>query len=191
MLLSLTGMFGLRLQRRRDYVIWGAVLTLAAAILVCGFWTVRYAFAVNKLSHGIGQTMFYGSDGKPWFPLEDHRRDVPLARISTSLQRAVVAIEDHRFYSHPGIDPIGMARAAFRDFRSGSISEGGSTLTQQLARTLFLTRTRNFTRKAKEIVIATMIEWRLSKAQILELYLNRIYLGGYVYGVEAMSQNVF
>jgi 1A family penicillin-binding protein len=184
-------MFGLRLQRPRDYLLWGTALVLAAAALVCAFWAVRYNFAVNKLSRGIGQTMFYGSDGKPWFPLEEHRRDVPLARISPSLQRAVVAVEDHRFYSHLGIDPIGIGRAVVRDVRAGGMLEGGSTLTQQLARTLFLSSSRDFTRKAKEIVIAVMMERRLSKAQILELYLNRIYLGGNVYGVEAMSQNVF
>jgi penicillin-binding protein 1A len=184
-------MFGLGLRRPRDFVVWGIVLVLATAALVCGFWAIRYNFAVNKLSRGIGQTMFYGSDGKPWFPLEEHRRDVPLARISPYLQRAVVAVEDHRFYRHLGIDPIGIGRAVFRDVRAGGISEGGSTLTQQLARTLFLSSSRDFTRKAKEVVIAVMMERRLSKAQILELYLNRIYLGGNVYGVEAMSQNVF
>ena len=74
-------------------------------------WRVRYSFAVNRLSRGIGQTMFYGADGKPWFPLEEHRRDVPLNRISPHLQDAVVAIEDHRFRSHLGIDPIGIGRA--------------------------------------------------------------------------------
>lgn len=184
-------MFGLRLRRPRDFLVWGIAFVLATAALVCGFWAIRYNFAVNKLSRGIGQTMFYGSDGKPWFPLEEHRRDVPLARIALNLQRAVIAVEDHRFNRHLGIDPIGIARAAVRDVRAGEISEGGSTLTQQLARTLFLSSSRDFTRKAKEIVIAVMMERRLSKPQILELYLNRIYLGGHVYGVEAMSQNVF
>src|SRR3954462_4969773 len=184
-------MLGLGLRRPRDLVVWAIVIVLATAALVCGFWAIRYSFGVNKLSRGIGQTMFYGSDGKPWFPLEEHRRDVPLARISPYLQRAVVAVEDHRFYRHLGIDPIGIGRAVFRDVRAGGISEGGSTLTQQLARTLFLSSSRDFTRKAKEMVIAVMMERRLSKTQILELYLNRIYLGGNVYGVEAMSQNVF
>ena len=136
--------------------------------------------------------MFYGADGKPWFPLEEHRRDVPLNRISAYLRDAVVAVEDHRFHSHLGIDPIAIGRAVIRDVRAGGLEEGGSTLTQQLARTLFLTASRgDWTRKGKEAVLALMIEQRLSKPQILELYLNRIYLGGNVYGVEAMSQNVF
>ncbi len=172
-----------------------AVLSVAAiavlvALIAAGV-VVRYAFAVNRLSRGIGQTMFYGADGSPWFPLEEHRRDVPLNRISGYLRDAVVAVEDHRFHRHLGIDPIAIGRAIVRDVRAGRLEEGGSTLTQQLARTLFLTGSRDFLRKGKEAVLAVMIEQRLSKTQILELYLNRIYLGGSVYGVEAMSRNVF
>jgi 1A family penicillin-binding protein len=165
----------------------GTVMTVVAAGVV-----IRYGFAVNRLARGIGQTMFYGADGKPWFPLEEHRRDVPLDRISAHLRDAVVAVEDHRFHSHLGIDPIAVGRAVVRDVRAGGLEEGGSTLTQQLARTLFLTASRgDWLRKGKEAVLALMIEQRLTKPQILELYLNRIYLGGNVYGVEAMSQNVF
>src|SRR5688572_31370759 len=176
----------------KDFLVLAVVLLLSTTALFSIFLIVRYSFAVNKLSRGIGQTMFYGADGKPWFPLEEHRRDVPLNRISAYLQDAVVAVEDHRFHSHLGIDPIGIGRAVVRDVRAGSLEEGGSTLTQQLARTLFLTASRgDWTRKGKEAVLALMIEQRLSKPQILELYLNRIYLGGNVYGVEAMSQNVF
>lgn len=175
----------------RDFLALGVIFVVGLSATISLGVLVRYAVAVNKLSRGIGQTMFYGADGNPWFPLEEHRRDVSLNRISPNLQRAVIAIEDHRFYSHVGIDPIGIGRAVFRDIRAGGIEEGGSTLTQQLARTLFLSSSRDFTRKAKEMVLAVMIERRLSKSQILELYLNRIYLGGNVYGVEAMSQNVF
>jgi 1A family penicillin-binding protein len=175
----------------KDLLVLGLALALGIVTLVSFALVVRYSFAVNRLSRGIGQTMFYGADGKPWFPLEEHRRDVPLARISPHLQQAVVAIEDHRFYSHLGVDPIAIGRAFVRNVRAGGIEEGGSTLTQQLARTLFLSASRDFTRKTKEMLIAAMIERRLSKPQVLELYLNRIYLGGPVYGVEAMSQNVF
>ena len=168
-----------------------ALVSLFVAAVAAGI-VIRYGFAVNKLGRGIGQTMFYGADGKPWFPLEEHRRDVPLGRISAYLRDAVVAVEDHRFHSHVGIDPIAVGRAIARDVRAGGLEEGGSTLTQQLARTLFLTASRgDWLRKGKEAVLALMIEQRLSKTQILELYLNRIYLGGNVYGVEAMSENVF
>ncbi len=175
----------------KDFSVLLAVLVLSAATVITVFLVIRYSFAVNKLSRGIGQTMFYGADGKPWFPLEEHRRDVPLSRISAYLQDAVVAVEDHRFHSHLGVDPIGIGRAIVRDVKAGRLREGGSTLTQQLARTLFLTGSRDFTRKGQEAVLAVMIELRLSKTQILELYLNRIFLGGSVYGVEAMSRNVF
>ncbi len=176
----------------KDFAVLAIATACTVVALVAGAIVVRYGFAVNTLARGIGQTMFYAADGKPWFPLEEHRRDVPLNRISAYLRDAVVAVEDHRFHSHLGVDPIAVGRAVWRDVRAGGIEEGGSTLTQQLARTLFLTASRgDWMRKGKEAVLAVMIEQRLSKPQILELYLNRIYLGGNVYGVEAMSQNVF
>jgi 1A family penicillin-binding protein len=176
----------------KDFAVLAIAITATVVALIATGIVIRYGFAVNKLARGIGQTMFYGADGKPWFPLEEHRRDVPLNRISAHLRDAVVAVEDHRFHSHLGIDPIAVGRAIVRDVRAGGLEEGGSTLTQQLARTLFLTASRgDWMRKGKEAVLALMIEQRLSKPQILELYLNRIFLGGNVYGVEAMSQNVF
>jgi 1A family penicillin-binding protein len=184
--------FSLRHPRTlKDYVLVAIAIVSSVVALAAGGVVIRYGFVVNRLSRGIGQTMFYGADGKPWFPLEEHRRDVPLNQISGYLRDAVVAVEDHRFHSHLGIDPIGLGRAIVRDIRARRLEEGGSTLTQQLARTLFLSGSRDLARKGKEAVLALMIEQRLSKTQILELYLNRIYLGGSVYGVEAMSQNVF
>ncbi len=135
--------------------------------------------------------MFYAADGRPWFRLDEQRHDVPLSAISVDLQRAIVSIEDKRFYRHPGIDPIGVLRAVVRDVRAGGLVEGGSTLTQQLARTLFLSNVRTPGRKAKEAAIALLMEAQLTKPQILELYLNRIYLSGGVYGVETMSQHLY
>jgi penicillin-binding protein 2D len=135
--------------------------------------------------------VFYAADGRPWFRLDEQRHDVPLSAISLDLQRAIVSIEDRRFYRHPGIDPIGVVRAVVRDVRAGSVVEGGSTLTQQLARTLFLSNVRTPGRKAKEAAIALLMEAQLTKPQILELYLNRIYLSGGVYGVETMSQHLY
>jgi membrane peptidoglycan carboxypeptidase len=155
------------------------------------WWLSRYAIAVHRLTRGVGDTMFYGADGQPWFRLDEQRHDVPLSEISPDLQHAVVAIEDRRFYLHPGIDPIGVARAAVRDLGRGGPVEGGSTLTQQLARTLFLSNVRTYGRKAKEAAIALLIEAQLSKQQILELYLNRVYLSAGVYGVDTMSEHLF
>src|SRR5437667_5447568 len=170
-------------------------VALAASLLVGGatsaWWLSRYAIAVHRLTRGVGDTMFYGADGQPWFRLDEQRHDVSLTDIAPDLQHAVVAIEDRRFYVHPGIDPIGVGRAVMRDVRAGERVEGGSTLTQQLARTLFLSSVRTYGRKVKEAAIALLIEAQLSKQQILELYLNRVYLSAGVYGVETMSEHLF
>jgi membrane peptidoglycan carboxypeptidase len=158
---------------------------------VSGVWLSRYAVAVHRLTRGIGDTVFYGADGQPWFRLDEQRHDVSLDEISPNLQHAVVAVEDRRFYHHPGIDPIGLGRAVVRDIRGGGRREGGSTLTQQLARTIFLSNVKTFGRKIKEGGIALLIEAQLSKKQILEFYLNRVYLSAGVYGVETMSEHLF
>src|SRR5438270_13945495 len=155
-----------RLSKRIAAVAVAAVVVGAAASL---WWLTRYAFAVHRLTRGVGDTVFYGADGRPWFRLDEQRHDVALADIALDFQHAVVAIEDRRFYRHPGIDPIGIARAVSRDVRQRAAVEGGSTLTQQLARTLFLSNTRSYGRKAKEAIIALLIEAELTKDQILEL----------------------
>ena len=175
---------------------WNVIaVTLLAGLIVGGgvsvWWLSRYAIAVQRLTRGVGDTIFYGADGRPWFRLDERRDDVPLSEISKDLQQAIVAIEDRRFYYHPGLDPIGIARAVVRDLKAGATVEGGSTLTQQLARTLFLSNVQTFGRKAKEAGIAMLIEAQLTKPQILELYLNRVYLSAGVYGVETMSQHLF
>ena len=166
------------------------LLAWVVAGAVALFWTARHALSVRRLTRGVGDTVFYSADGKPWFPLDEHRRDVALKEISPHLRAAVVAVEDHRFYRHPGIDALGIARAAQRNLMRSSV-EGGSTLTQQLARTLFLSNDRTYMRKAKEAVLAVMIEQQLSKDQILEMYLNRVYFGAGTYGAEAMSRRLF
>jgi penicillin-binding protein 1A len=181
-------------RKPKGWLGWTALslfVLLLAGIATGVWWVARYTLAVNRLSRGVGDTIFYGADSKPWFRLDEQRRDVPLNQIAADLQHAVVAVEDRRFYVHPGVDPIGLARAVVRDVRSRSLAEGGSTLTQQLARTLFLSNTQTFARKAKEALIAVLIELRLSKNEILELYLNRVYLSAGVYGVEAMSQHLY
>ena len=116
---------------------------------------------------------------------------VRLMDLPTYLPKAFVAIEDRRFYSHFGIDPIGIGRAVFRDVIGHGGVEGGSTLTQQLAKNLFLTQERTLSRKIQEAILALWLERKYSKDQILELYLNRVYFGSGAYGVEAASQKYF
>src|SRR3989475_2928680 len=102
---------------------------------------------------------------------------VPLAQIPQSLRDAILATEDRRFYSHWGIDPIGVARAVIQNYRRGRIVEGGSTITQQLTKVLFLTPDKSLERKLKEAVLALELERRYSKDRILEMYLNQVYFG--------------
>jgi len=181
----------LRPRRIPDWIALALVSALVAATIVSGVWLSRYAVAVHRLTRGIGDTVFFGADGEPWFRLNGQRHDVALNEIAVDLQNAVVAVEDHRFYHHPGIDPIGIGRAVARDFTRGGRMEGGSTLTQQLARTLFLSNVRSYGRKIKEAGISLLLEAQLTKKQILEFYLNRIYLSAGVYGVQTMSEHLF
>ena len=123
-----------------------------------------------------------GDDGGPAVRLID---------LPPYLPKAFVAIEDRRFYEHNGVDPVGMSRALLRDIAGGGSIEGGSTLTQQLAKNLFLTQERTLSRKIQEAILAFWLERRYSKDQILELYLNRVYFGSGAYGVEAAAQKYF
>jgi penicillin-binding protein 1A len=116
---------------------------------------------------------------------------VPLAQIPQSLRDAILATEDRRFYSHWGIDPIGVARAILQNYRRGRIVEGGSTITQQLTKVLFLTPDKSLERKLKEAVLALELERRYSKDRILEMYLNQVYFGQGSYGVEAAARTYF
>src|SRR4051812_32472604 len=116
---------------------------------------------------------------------------VPLKDLPRYVPQAFVAIEDRRFYSHYGIDPIGIARAIVANILHRSVSQGGSTLTQQLAKNLFLTQERTLSRKVQEVALAAWLEHKFSKTQILDLYLNRVYFGAGAYGIEAAAQRYF
>src|SRR6184192_3142751 len=121
----------------------------------------------------------------------ERRIFVPLAHIPQTLRDAVIATEDRRFYSHWGVDPIGIARAVWQNYRRGRIVEGGSTITQQLTKVLFLTPDKSLERKLKEAVLALELERRYSKDRILEMYLNQVYFGQGAYGVEAAARTYF
>jgi penicillin-binding protein 1A len=118
-------------------------------------------------------------------------RTVSLKELPPYLPKAFVAIEDRRFYDHFGIDPMGVARAFYHNVDRGGVSQGGSTLTQQLAKNLFLSHERTASRKIQEVILALWLEQNYSKDQILELYLNRVYFGAGAYGVEAAAQRYY
>jgi penicillin-binding protein 1A len=114
-----------------------------------------------------------------------------LREMSPYLPKAVIATEDRRFYSHFGIDPIGLLRAGFANLAAGHVVQGGSTITQQLAKNLFLTPERSLARKIRETLLALWLEHRFTKDQILEIYLNRVYFGAGTYGVDAAAHRYF
>src|SRR5215217_2827975 len=116
---------------------------------------------------------------------------LPYDEIPPEMRAAMIAVEDKRFRSHIGVDPIGIARSIKVRIQSGHFSQGGSTITQQLARNIFLTNSRTFGRKIREAILAMALEWRFSKDQILELYLNRVYFGGGAYGIDAASRRFY
>jgi penicillin-binding protein 1A len=117
--------------------------------------------------------------------------ELKLKELPRYIPQAFIATEDQRFYSHFGIDPVGLARAMVTNAMAGSLVQGGSTLTQQLAKNIYLDPSRSIERKGKEAVLALWLERKYSKDQILELYLNRVYFGAGAYGVEAASQRYF
>lgn len=118
-------------------------------------------------------------------------RSVSVTALPPHVSAAVIAIEDRRFYKHFGVDPVGLARATVVNLRAGRIVQGGSTITQQLAKNLFLTPERTLRRKAQEVALAFWLEAKLTKDEILTLYLNRVYMGAGTYGIEAASQRYF
>src|SRR6188474_2769695 len=121
----------------------------------------------------------------------ERRIFVPLAQMPKPLREAIIATEDARFYSHYGVDPTGIARAIYQNFRRGRIVEGGSTITQQLAKVLILTPDKSLERKFKEAILAMELERRYSKDRILEMYLNQIYFGHGAFGVEAAARTFY
>ncbi|HEY1225173.1 MAG TPA: PBP1A family penicillin-binding protein [Brevundimonas sp.] len=120
-----------------------------------------------------------------------HAPPADLDALPDYVPAAFVAIEDRRFWHHPGFDPVGMLRAISANMRAGRVVQGGSTITQQLAKNLFLTPDQNMKRKVQELMLAVWLEMKFSKKEILALYLNRVYFGAGAYGIEAASQRYF
>ncbi|HEY3298188.1 MAG TPA: penicillin-binding protein 1A [Armatimonadota bacterium] len=189
-----------RRSRFKVFLIASEIAILLTIAVILGF-TVAAFFSVAKLlpaSGGVGNfepteaTKIYSSDGVVLADIyKENREFVSIEKIPKDLQNATVAIEDKRFYKHLGVDFIGIFRAVYQNFRRGHMAEGGSTLTQQLARNIYLTPAKKLSRKLQEMVLAYEIERNYSKEQILELYLNQIYFGSRAYGVQAASKVYF
>src|SRR5437879_2900173 len=177
-------------------VYWGAVLGLWAAIAIIGVgvWVGAHLPAIQSLEipKRPPTIQIVGIDGSLLASRgEMAGTNVALKDLPPYLPKAFIAIEDRRFYSHYGVDPVGIARAAVTNLLHRGVSQGGSTLTQQVARNLFLTQERTMARKLQEAELALWLERKHSKNEILELYLNRVYFGSGAYGVEAAAQRYF
>ena len=150
------------------------------------------ASALSSIAPRPQATIVFDRHGRQAFSyFVERRTSVPIDRVSPHMVNAIIAVEDRRFYSHFGIDPLRIAGAAFRNLRAGRIVEGGSTITQQLARAAQLSPVRTYERKIREILVAARLEERYTKPQILEEYLNTVYFGEGYYGVEAASRGYF
>ncbi len=186
----------------RPRALQAAIITLAVLLVALTGSFVWFAFDITtglpdkNAIRGLGDmaqaTTIYDASDHPAFTIyKEQRLEVPLDKVSPNLIKAVTSVEDQRFYEHSGVDVIRIAAAVLRNLEQGRRAEGGSTITQQLARQSFLSRDKTFRRKLKEIILAAHIEHMYSKNEILELYLNKVYLGDGLYGVEAASRGYF
>ena len=175
------------------------VVVLQAAVIGGGQWIVTTLVSglpsiddVKRMGEMSQATVFYDALDKPAFTIFEERRfEVALPDVSPHLVDALIAIEDQRFRSHWGVDVIRIAGAMLANVREGRLAQGGSTLTQQLARQSFLTLDKTYSRKIQEALLAMRIERQYTKDQILALYLNKMYFGAGLYGVEAASMGYF
>ena len=170
-------------------VLWGLIAALGGLAYFALTLPDTSRLAVSERRPNI---TILAADGSPIASFGDlFGQPLTLGEMAPFLPKAVIATEDRRFYSHFGVDPVGIVRAAFADLRAGHVVEGGSTITQQLAKILFLTPQRSFARKIRETLLALWLEHQFSKNEILEIYLNRVYLGAGTYGVDAAAHRYF
>lgn len=170
-------------------------LLILAALAGLALQALRQLPSIESLNSYVPSesTILYSADGKilARFHQEENRQVVPLSQISPYLQKAVIATEDPRFYQHHGLDFQGIIRATIKNLAYGRVVEGGSTITQQLTRNLFLTKKKTMARKLGEALLALQMERRYTKEEILELYLNQVYLGHNAYGIESAANLYF
>jgi 1A family penicillin-binding protein len=173
--------------------VWAGVGGLVFAVILALAW-LSWALPLSRALEPLPSPtlVLVSADGKPFARRGSYKEaPVDVMRLPAYVPLAFVAIEDRRFFQHHGLDPRAVVRAAFRDLRAGHIEEGGSTLTQQLAKNAFLSGDRTFRRKAQEALIALYLEARLSKAQILSRYLSAVYFGDGVFGLRAAARHYF
>jgi penicillin-binding protein 1A len=169
--------------------LFAGLIVWAAAVVLQGLPDDE---AVRNLANGSRGTVLLDVDGRELGEIVRERRiEVPLAQVSPHVLQAVVAIEDQRFLQHGGVDVIRIGGAFLKNLRVGRVAEGGSTITQQLARQSFLTREQTFRRKVREALVAARIERQFTKDQILEFYLNKVYFGDGLYGIEPAALGYF
>ena len=174
-----------------------AILLFAAAGWLAWFsYDITAGLPDREELRGLGDmaqsTTIYDAENRPVFTIfKEQRIEVPLDRVSRNLIAAVISVEDQRFFDHSGVDAIRVGAAVLRNVQAGRRAEGGSTITQQLARQSFLSRDKTYRRKLKEVMLAAYIESMYSKQEILQLYLNKVYFGDGLYGVEAASRGYF
>lgn len=178
-----------RTKSRR--IVSAALLIVCLTLSGCSFLGLPSADNLNDLRF-VEATQVFDINGQLISKLfEENRIVVPISRVNPYIYQALLANEDTRFYQHFGVDPIGILRALVVNLRRGEVAEGGSTITQQLARNMFLNQEQTLSRKIREAILALMIERRFSKQEILQAYLNQVYFGEGAYGVEAASQMYF
>jgi penicillin-binding protein 1A len=175
---------------------WAAVVVVWLGVALTGL-VVWYAYdlpdvdRIAKFERRPSVTLL-AADGAELVSYGDlYGEPLSLPEMARTLPLAVVAIEDRRFFEHPGVDVFGLARAAWANLMAGRIVQGGSTITQQLAKNVFLSSNRTLKRKVQEVLLALWLERHYSKQQILEMYLNRVYFGAGAYGVDAAAQRYF
>ncbi len=176
-------------------VIFLLLLVVTLAVVGSAFYSVMRILpsSADIASYEPTQsTKIFSSDGVLLANIfEENREVVPIGDIPKDLQNATVAIEDERFYKHPGVDIRGIVRSLYQNIKRGHTAQGGSTLTQQLARNIYLSQERSVSRKLKEILLALELERNFSKEQILELYMNQVYYGSGAYGVQTAATLYF
>ena len=193
----LSGWLAGRPSGARTTVIATIVVSWVAAVLLAWFtWDLLSSIPDRDTLRRVGDmaqatTLLDRQDRAVFTIFTEQRIEVPLAQISPLLVKAIVSIEDQRFYDHQGVDTVRIAAAALTNLREGRRAQGGSTLTQQLARQAFLTLDKSYVRKLKEVIVAAELEAEYSKDEILELYLNKVYFGDGLHGVEAASLGFF